>query len=77
MKNYFYFLFSGLPAGNAHRGTMKNYFYILFFGLPARVAHRGTQKIFLRASRNKIVYAFAHPAEADWRPGLEATKLDV
>ena len=45
MKNYFYFLFSGLPAGNAHRGTMKNYFYILFFGLPARVAHRGTQKM--------------------------------
>ena len=42
MKNYFYFLFSGLPAGNAHRGSMKNYFYILFFGLPARVAHRGT-----------------------------------
>ena len=47
MKNYFYILFFGLPAGNAHRGSMKNYFYILFFGLPARVAHRGTQKMVL------------------------------
>ena len=47
MKNYFYILFFGLPAGNAHRGGMKNYFYILFFGLSAGKAFRGTQKIYL------------------------------
>ena len=47
MKNYFYILFFGLPAGNAHRGSMKNYFYILFFGLSAGNALRGTQEIYL------------------------------
>ena len=47
MKNYFYILFFGLPAGNAHRGSMTNYFYILFFGLSAGNALRGTQDIYL------------------------------
>ena len=63
MKNYFYILFSGLPTGNAHRGSMKNYFYILFFGLPAGVAHRGTQKSFaaFRATKTQIYYKHKLP----------------
>ena len=47
MKNYFYILLFGLPARNAHRGSMKNYFYTQFFGLSAGKAFRGTQQIYL------------------------------